>query len=187
MDNRLSISWSCSRVRRVRVQLQLRGMEGTIGEESLALSHIHCCQNMEQKSWLAIAGLLGVLIVGAAVFVTRSDDPVSQLSNKQIESVPVEVVVVPTSSPSIVVVPAPTTPSFTLSQVSAHATAADCWTVVHGNVYNVTPFVSRHPGGVEAISQVCGRDGTAFFQAQHGGQKPPESMLSSLKVGVLAK
>lgn len=82
---------------------------------------------------------------------------------------------------------APAVASYTLAQVSVHASANDCWTVVRGNVYNVTSFVRRHPGGVESISQVCGRDGTAFFEDQHGGQKSPESVLASLKVGVLVR
>ncbi len=167
---------------------------------------------MEQKSWIAV-GVLGALVIIVAVLVSGgSDDPVvvqqPDKSDLLIEEtqLPVEqpvatttpeqpVVTATTTAPSVAtsspVVTAPEKPvtptvaTYTLAQVSAHATANDCWTTMNGVVYNVTPFVSKHPGGVEAISQVCGRDGTAFFQAQHGGDKGPEGRLASLKIGVL--
>lgn len=168
---------------------------------------------MEQKSWIAV-GVLGALVIIVAVLVSGgSDDPVvvqqPDKSDLLIEEtqLPVEqpvatttpeqpVVTATTTAPSVatsspvgVTAPekpvTPTVATYTLAQVSAHATANDCWTTMNGVVYNVTPFVSKHPGGVEAISQVCGRDGTAFFQAQHGGDKGPEGRLASLKIGVL--
>ncbi|MEI6345614.1 MAG: cytochrome b5-like heme/steroid binding domain-containing protein [bacterium] len=77
--------------------------------------------------------------------------------------------------------------SFTFAEVAKHATAADCWTTVNGNVYNLTPFVSKHPGGVGAISQICGVDGTAAFTDQHGGQRKPEKELAGLEIGTLKK
>ena len=77
--------------------------------------------------------------------------------------------------------------SFTLAEVARHASATDCWTTVNGNVYNLTPFVSRHPGGVGAISQICGVDGTAAFTDQHGGQRKPEKELAGLEIGNLKK
>jgi hypothetical protein len=74
---------------------------------------------------------------------------------------------------------------FTADEVAMHSTAEDCWTIVDGSVYDVTPFVSRHPGGLAAISTLCGGDGTADFGGKHGSDSAPNSQLESLKIGTL--
>ncbi len=75
--------------------------------------------------------------------------------------------------------------SYTLAQVTTHNSQTDCWTVVNGSVYNITSYITRHPGGVRAISSICGKDGTSTFDDQHGGQSRPENTLSSFLVGSL--
>ncbi len=75
--------------------------------------------------------------------------------------------------------------SYTLTQVATHNSQTDCWTVVNGSVYNITSYITRHPGGVRAISSICGKDGTSTFDDQHGGQSRPENTLSSFLVGSL--
>jgi hypothetical protein len=59
-------------------------------------------------------------------------------------------------------------PNYTLSDVAAHATAADCWMVLNTNkVYNFTPFIAMHPGGNSMVAY-CGKDGTqAFTNVSH--------------------
>lgn len=80
-----------------------------------------------------------------------------------------------------------TATSFTMAQVAQHASAASCYTVVSGSVYDVTAFVTKHPGGQSAIKSMCGVDGTAAFSAQHGGQGSPASTLAKYKIGVLVQ
>mgnify|MGYP001563855704 CR=1 FL=1 len=82
---------------------------------------------------------------------------------------------------------APVAGTITMQQVVAHNTAASCYTAIGGNVYNLTPFITQHPGGSAAIKSLCGIEGTAAFNAQHGGQGNPAQELASLKIGVLAK
>lgn len=76
---------------------------------------------------------------------------------------------------------------YTAAEVATHTTQDDCWTIVNGNVYDLTSFISRHPGGESNIMKLCGIDGTATFTAQHGGQGSPESRLESLYLGPLAQ
>eukprot|EP01038_Epipyxis_sp_PR26KG_P010647 gene10647-14299_t len=57
---------------------------------------------------------------------------------------------------------------FTLSQVKQHNTKDDCWVIIDGKVYDVTPFVEEHPGG-DAIYQNAGGDASIGF---HGPQHP---------------
>jgi len=79
----------------------------------------------------------------------------------------------------------PTVKSYTLSEVATHKTSSSCWTVVRNDVYDVTSWISQHPGGSGAIVSMCGVDATAAFEGQHGGQRRPENELTSFKIGLL--
>lgn len=86
--------------------------------------------------------------------------------------------------------PTPSTPStgaktYTLADVAQHATESDCWSVVNGKVYDLSSWVSRHPGGSRPIVGMCGKDATANFTRKHGGEARPEAMLALLKIGDL--
>jgi cytochrome b involved in lipid metabolism len=76
--------------------------------------------------------------------------------------------------------------TYTLADVQTHNTAANCWTVVGSNVYNLTSYIAAHPGGVGAISSICGVNGTATFTAMHGSSATAQAALASLLVGTLA-
>lgn len=79
------------------------------------------------------------------------------------------------------------TKTYTLTQVAEHASETDCRTVVNGNVYNITSYVPRHPGGVQQIMRVCGTDGTQAFTRKHDGDKKPKDILATFKIGTLAQ
>ena len=66
---------------------------------------------------------------------------------------------------------------FTLAQVSERNSAAECWVVIDGGVYDLTQWIRSHPGGSGAILNLCGKDGSASFTSQHGGQARPSSTL----------
>lgn len=87
------------------------------------------------------------------------------------------------------VVTAPTEPAgpktYTMAEVQAAAAAGKCWTVVNGGVYDLSAWISKHPGGSAAIKSLCGINGTAKFQATHGGQPKPENTLKSYYLGAL--
>lgn len=76
---------------------------------------------------------------------------------------------------------------YTPAQVAQHKTASNCWTIVGRGVYNLTPYVHRHPGGSRNITSLCGRNGTRSFQLMHAGSSNANSMLSSLRIGTLRK
>ncbi len=64
----------------------------------------------------------------------------------------------------------------TLAGVQTHNTSANCWSIVNGNIYNLTAWINRHPGGPGVIQGMCGADASAAFTAQHGngGEAAPE-------------
>jgi len=55
----------------------------------------------------------------------------------------------------------------TWPELQKHNVANDCWLAVRGKVYNVTSWVSKHPGGVDTIVLNGGRDATQLFEAYH--------------------
>ncbi len=78
------------------------------------------------------------------------------------------------------------TPSgYTLTQVGAHGSRSSCWSAINGNVYDLTSWVDSHPGGALTILTICGKDGSPFFNAQHGGKNKPANILAGFKIGVL--
>ena len=74
----------------------------------------------------------------------------------------------------------------TIDEVSQHATPEDCWSVVNGTVYDLTGFIARHPAGAGAVIGMCGRDATADFVGEHGGQPEAEGWLEVFRIGSLA-
>ena len=76
---------------------------------------------------------------------------------------------------------------YSMAQVSANKSAAKCWSVINGDVYDLTKWISAHPGGAGAILSLCGTDGTQDFIAMHRGQGRPISVLGNYLLGPLAK
>jgi cytochrome b involved in lipid metabolism len=82
--------------------------------------------------------------------------------------------------------PKPTSKSDTAAQVATHKTGSDCWSIINKKVYNLTSYVSSHPGGASAIQALCGKDATSAFTGQHGGESSPTNVLASFKLGTLS-
>lgn len=70
--------------------------------------------------------------------------------------------------------------------MAKHGTASSCWTAIDGNVYDVTDWITRHPGGQRPILGLCGKDGSSAFDNQHGGQSRPAAELKQFLIGTLA-
>lgn len=87
--------------------------------------------------------------------------------------------------PTLEPVMPPTAGSYTLAEVALHNSTSDCWTAIGGLVYDLTPYVEKHPGGVSNITRVCGKDGTSAFGNQHGGESKPENVLAGYQIGTL--
>lgn len=82
---------------------------------------------------------------------------------------------------------APVAAGYTMDKVKANGTSSSCWTVISGNVYDLTKWIGSHPGGSGAIISLCGTDGTSGFMAMHRNQSKPESRLAGYLLGPLTK
>ncbi len=95
------------------------------------------------------------------------------------------VIVLPVATSTATSTTGTTVAKFTLTQVAQHNVSTNCWAVVGGVVYNLTSWISQHPGGAVAIIGLCGTDATVAFTAQHGGQGNPARELAGFKIGVV--
>ncbi len=94
----------------------------------------------------------------------------------------------PTVTPAPIVTPTPTVTksSYTMADVRANSTRAKCWTVIDKKVYDLTNWISAHPGREAPILFLCGKDGTNSFKAQHANEGNPMARLASFLLGPLS-
>ena len=71
---------------------------------------------------------------------------------------------------------------YTRDEVSMHYDEGDCWIIISGKVYDVSPFLDEHPGGIEVIMEYAGLDATSDFEDL---PHPPEAydMLKTYLIG----
>jgi cytochrome b involved in lipid metabolism len=75
---------------------------------------------------------------------------------------------------------------YTMATVKKHHTKTNCWSVVGKNVYKLTSFIKKHPGGQKRVIAMCGKNATSKFRGQHGTGGRANSTLKKYKIGVLA-
>lgn len=80
-----------------------------------------------------------------------------------------------------------TTPKYLLSDVVMHKDEKSCYSVINGNVYDLTMWINLHPGGKDRILSICGIDGTEKFMNKHKGGQKFMNILSRFRIGVLSQ
>ena len=75
--------------------------------------------------------------------------------------------------------------TYTIDEVSEHNSKSDCWIVINRDVYDITDFISDHPGGSSILLTVAGTDATDFFNELH---RPDilEEYAEHYKIGCLS-
>jgi cytochrome b involved in lipid metabolism len=143
---------------------------------------------MTKHSIVQITVLVAVVaIIGIALFSHDNSDRSTTL----VPSTSSETSVVNTSGASSTsttttsasnAIPATT---YTLADVQSHNVATSCWTTINGNVYDLTQWIAKHPGGSRAIIGLCGTDGSQAFNSQHGRNADAVRELVEYRIGVL--
>ncbi|XP_067126102.1 cytochrome b5 reductase 4 isoform X2 [Centruroides vittatus] len=72
----------------------------------------------------------------------------------------------------------------TPEELAKHNKKDDAWISLKGKVYNITPYMEYHPGGVEELMKGVGKDATDLFNEVHRWVNA-ESMLQKCLVGKL--
>lgn len=140
-----------------------------------------------KQTWIIIAvAVLLVVVSGVGIVMkkrttpTPSDTPTTQMpENAGITEMVVEKTQAPSKTEQI-----DKSKTHTLDEVAMHATASDCWIVVDGKVYDMSPFVEKHPGG-KAILQGCGKDASELFASKHGAKQ--RALLPNFEIGKLTE
>lgn len=128
---------------------------------------------MEKEKIVVAVLLVAVLIVGGGIY---------WFSNIKTPGDPGFQIVIPSSQP----IPDGMSKSYTLDEVSLHNSASDCWLVINNNVYNVTSFIPKHPGGKDIIKG-CGKDATSMFNRENEHQEKNASQyLPDYLIGTLS-
>lgn len=76
---------------------------------------------------------------------------------------------------------------YTLSEINVHSVEDDCWTVIDGQVYDLTSYIAsgKHK---PIIVEGCGIDSTTLFNdINKHNTTQTKNMLSSMKIGSLAQ
>ncbi|MFH4974359.1 hypothetical protein AB6A40_001068 [Gnathostoma spinigerum] len=67
-------------------------------------------------------------------------------------------------------------------ELAKHSSVSDCWILLGNKVFDVTAYLSYHPGGVDELMRAAGCDATSLFDQYHGWVNY-DTMLKSCFVG----
>ncbi len=135
------------------------------------------------KQMLAIIAIVAIVVVGVLVFRSMAPVPTTPPPEAAATVDTAKDTAVPTDGKMM---------SYTLEDVAPHSKAEDCWIVIEGNVYDMTPYIQKqiHPGGA-AILFGCGKDATAVFNLRPKDKKAhsqnARNILKDYFLGALAK
>ncbi|KAK2968853.1 hypothetical protein RJ640_008020 [Escallonia rubra] len=73
---------------------------------------------------------------------------------------------------------------YTMQEAAQHNTKEDCWVVIDGKVYDVSPYLDEHPGGDDVLLATTGKDATDEFE-DAGHSKTARELMENFCVGEL--
>ncbi|XP_042477109.1 cytochrome b5 domain-containing protein RLF-like [Macadamia integrifolia] len=71
-----------------------------------------------------------------------------------------------------------------MEEVEQHQKEGSIWTVLKGRVYNISPYMKFHPGGVDKLMSAAGKDCTSMFNKYHAWVNA-EFLMEKCLVGTL--
>ncbi|PKA66322.1 Cytochrome b5 [Apostasia shenzhenica] len=71
---------------------------------------------------------------------------------------------------------------YSFEEVANHNSHKDCWLVISGKVYDITPFMGDHPGGDDVMVSSTGKDATDDFE-DVGHSKTARDIMSKYYIG----
>jgi len=73
---------------------------------------------------------------------------------------------------------------YSFQEVGKHNDRKDCWLIIAGKVYDVTPFMEEHPGGDEVLLACTGKDATADY-VDIGHSESAKELMAQYCIGEL--
>jgi cytochrome b involved in lipid metabolism len=136
---------------------------------------------MKNKTIGIVAGAILILVAGVFVVMQMNKTEVPTPQQENVIPAPI------TETVTEPVVNEPKAKGFTMAQVAEHKDATSCWSAVSGTVYDLTSWISEHPGGERQILGICGKDGTSAFNRQHEGKQKQADILAGFQIGPLVQ
>lgn len=84
--------------------------------------------------------------------------------------------------------PSPSKPQllpYTLEDLKSHNRKNDCWMAIEGRVYDVTKYITFHPGG-DILLDAAGKDGTSLYQHYHPWVNV-QALIGKYQIGYLTR
>lgn len=79
----------------------------------------------------------------------------------------------------------PTSQKISVEEISQHGSESSLWTVINGDVWDLTDFAPTHPGGLDIILEYAGQDASRAYNEVHGPSLAAKSLPSSALKGKL--
>lgn len=77
-------------------------------------------------------------------------------------------------------------PSYTMDEVTAHATSTNCWMIIQDKVYDITSYLSKNPNK-KSLIEGCGKDAVALIDRATTEDPKFSESLPDYELGLLAK
>lgn len=140
------------------------------------------------KTTLFVLGIIIILAVGGFVYYqNRQEVPAAPTTEVSGENNSAENSTQTATSSANTSSGSSQTSGITSAEVATHNSRSSCWSIINGSVYDLTSWIPNHPGGEQAILQLCGTDGSAKFNGVHGGSQTQLTVLAGFKIGVAAQ
>ncbi len=84
---------------------------------------------------------------------------------------------------------APAAPVITKEELARHDQPGNCWMAIHGQVYDVTEYLPRHPTPAHVLPPYCGTDASVGWDTKGVGRAHSpraREQLADYWIGVLA-
>lgn len=82
--------------------------------------------------------------------------------------------------------PAPSASVYSLEDIAAHNSQADCWVAIEGKVYDISAYIPNHPAPPTVLVPWCGKVATEGMRTKgYGRDHSPAAwgMLDSYQIG----
>ncbi|KDN36878.1 hypothetical protein K437DRAFT_259987 [Tilletiaria anomala UBC 951] len=125
-----------------------------------------------RSEWIGVAaGVVGLTLLGSALNITSaSNEPRNQ----------------PPTEDKSLATDELTKSMISMDEVAKHSTPEQgLWVVIGGNVYDVTDFIDKHPGGRNVILKNAGKDVTAIYEPVHPPTAIDDNLTDSQKLGLV--
>lgn len=77
--------------------------------------------------------------------------------------------------------------SYNREEIARHDSADDAWVIVDGQVYDISPFLGTHPGGIGVTEDYLGTDISAVIRSEdvHKHTRTAFEVMEKYYIGVL--